>query len=296
MDDQGTLLIDEVQNIPLEVQKQLLLVLQNRRVRPLGSTREVEVDVKVLAASNSPLSRAVGEGRFRRDLFMRLSPATRVEIPPLRQRPGDLPMLARHFTGKALEEPENGELADLIARAASLPPRTTISLVIGRRDPAARHPDSLRLVIPSPVWDLLRVHSWPGNVRELEMVMRNLVTFTLVEAADAIRAGLTLDSPRLQVNPGLVGTLLAGYASVPPGAGEDREHPAGENEFLVRLEPGETLNAVSNSVERGYFVELFRRTGGDFAAMAEILLGDSDKARAVRLRFNQLGLKVRELK
>mgnify|MGYP005813554817 CR=1 FL=1 len=86
----GTLFLDEIQNAPLEVQKQLLLVLQDKRVRPIGGNHDRVVDVKVVAASNEPLARAVAEGRFRADLYMRLSPATRVIIPPLRQRTADL--------------------------------------------------------------------------------------------------------------------------------------------------------------------------------------------------------------
>ena len=95
--DKGTLFLDEVQNVPLDVQKQLLIVLQEGRVRPLGAPRDAAVDVKVVAASNAPLDRAVAEGRFRHDLYMRLSPATRVVIPPLRDRPEDLVFLAHRF-------------------------------------------------------------------------------------------------------------------------------------------------------------------------------------------------------
>jgi CheY-like chemotaxis protein len=79
----GTLFLDEVQNLSAETQRQLLLVLQDRRVRPLGASRDVPVDVKVIAASNQSLAGAVAAGRFRADLYMRLGPATRVVLPPL---------------------------------------------------------------------------------------------------------------------------------------------------------------------------------------------------------------------
>ncbi len=292
MADGGTLFMDEVQNIPLDVQKQLLLVLQDRRVRPLGSTRELEVDVKVIAASNRPLAQAVTEGRFRRDLYMRLSPATLVEIPPLRQRPEDLPLLARRLATQAGAEPGNAELKEQVAEAASLPAGCPLSLAIGK-EPATT--DALWLQLPQPAWEQLAAHAWPGNVRELAMVMHNLVTFTLVGAVDALREGYPIRSNRLQVDPGLVGTLLAGYAALPSEAGDGAE-PADDGSYRLFVRPAETLNAVSNEVERQYMTALFRQTGGDFAAMAEHLLGDSDKARAVRLRFNQLGLKVRELR
>ena len=129
----GTLFLDEVQNIPTDVQRQLLVVLQDRRVRPLGSTKELDVDVKVIAATNSRLADAVARGQFRPDLYMRLSPATQVVIPPLRERPGDLAFLARRFVATAMEEPENAELRDRIAPTLGLPPGVSAELVIGRK-------------------------------------------------------------------------------------------------------------------------------------------------------------------
>ena len=141
---------------------------------------------------------------------------------------------------------------------------------------------------------MLEGHPWPGNVRELQMIMHNIVTFTLVGVADAIREGLPLSSTRFQVDPGLVSSLLAGYV-LPETEEAVLAKGDGAPGIHVQLEGGKTLNAVSNSVERQYFRTLFEQTRGDFSAMAEMLLGDRDKARAVRLRFNQLGLKVREL-
>ncbi len=314
--DQGTLFLDEVQNIPLDVQKQLLLVLQDRRVRPLGSSREVDVDVKVVAASSMPLAQAVAEGRFRRDLYMRLSPATRVEIPPLRERPGDLPFLARRLTEWAGAQDETTPLRDLIAQAVGLAPGLPMALRIdadegsraaegrgkGKTDRVQRTVDGgeagVVIALPPAAWSLLVSHSWPGNVRELAMVLHNLVTFTLVEAADALRAGLPLKSARLQVDPGLVATLLTGYGTV-TGGKTAAPSPGNTDDALrveVRLEAGQTLNDVSNTAERQYFLALFHRFKGDFRRMAELLLGDPDRERAVRLRFNQLGLKVRELR
>jgi DNA-binding NtrC family response regulator len=284
---EGTLFIDEIQNIPAEVQKQLLLVLQDRRVRPLGASREVPVDVKIVAASNTPLAEAVAAGRFRPDLYMRLSPATRVVLPPLRERTADLPFLARRFVARAVEEPETAELRDQVAQAAGLPAGAPLNLVIGR---GRRGDGGLELALPDPAWKRLAQHPWPGNVRELATVLQNVVTFTLVAAVDAVRAGLALSSPRLQVDPGLVGELLAGAA---PLSGGPTAQPGA---IVVRVEPAETLNQVANAVERQYLIQMFQETQGEFGAMAERLLGDAARARAVRLRFNQLGLKVRDLR
>jgi two-component system nitrogen regulation response regulator GlnG len=288
----GTLFIDEIQNVPLDVQRQLLVVLQDGRLRPLGSTREVEVDVKVVAASNRPLDEAVAEGRFRPDLYMRLSPATRVRIPELRERPGDLVFLSRRFAELAVGDPDNAQLRDEVAAAVGLEPGVQVVLAIGRGGVDAGE-GALEVALPGPAWKVLESHSWPGNMRELMMVMHNIVTFTLVATVDAIRSGLPISSPRLQVDPGLVGQLLSGSAAL-TGAVE-RDRVARGDEVAVKVEPGQSLNAVANSVERQYFLALFKRHGGDFRKMAEALLGDPEKGRAVRLRFNQLGLKVREL-
>jgi DNA-binding NtrC family response regulator len=308
----GTLFIDEIQNVPLEVQKQLLVVLQERKVRPIGAAREIDVDVKVVAASNMPLGDAVAEGRFRQDLYMRLGPATRVVVPPLRERQGDLTFFARRFVAKAGEDADHQALKAAVARAAGLSSETPLVLAISRQD-AATHEHALQLVVPEPAWKRLAAHPWPGNMRELHSVMHHLVTFTLVAAVDAIQSGLPLKSPKLQVDVGLVGELLAGSrlladrpAPSPLGAaarapGPNIPHMAADvpdnaNAFMVNLKPCNTLNAVAVDVERQYFYALYRRFSGDFAKMAETLLGDQAKERAIRLRFNQMGLKVRELK
>ncbi len=288
--DTGTLFIDEVQNVPPEVQKQLLLVLQDRKVRPLGSSREIPVDVKVVAASNEPLAAAVRAGRFRPDLYMRLGPATRVELPPLCSRPSDLPFLARAFAAQAREDPDIAALLAPVAATAGVPGTPGLELLVGREEGS---PGAVHLALPEPAWRHLARHPWPGNLRELAMVLHNLVTFTLVAAVDAIEAGAPVRTPRLQIDPGLVGELLAGAAPLPEA---QQVAPSDPDLLSVRIRPGATLNAVSSEVERQYFVHLFRQTDGDFDQIAERLLGDASRGRAIRLRFNQLGLKVRELR
>ena len=125
------------------------------------------------------------------------------------------------------------------------------------------------------------------------MVIHNLVTFTLIGAVDALEAGAPLRSARLQIDAGLVGDLLAGAPSLPAAGEVDADDP---DRVAVHLTPQHSLNAVSVHVERQYFRELFAQTGGDLEAMADRLLGDPGRARAVRLRLNQLGLKIRELR
>ncbi len=292
----GTLFIDEIQNIPLDAQRQLLQVLQERRVRPLGAAREIQVDVKVVAASNMPLDAAVASGKFRPDLYMRLSPATRVRIVPLRERPADLEFLARRFVEQAARDADVEDLTGQVAEAIGLPLDVAVTLEVGPRDNRKRPPRHLELALPEPAWQMILEHKWPGNVRELQNVMQNIVVFTLVAAVDAVREGMPIRSTRLQVDPGLVGELLSGSAML---SGTGGEHGAGQqleqDEAVIRITPGQTLNAVANSVEKQYFLHLYKTTGGDFRTMARLLLADENKGRAIRLRFNQLGLKVREI-
>jgi DNA-binding NtrC family response regulator len=130
--DRGTLFLDEIGNISTKLQAQLLRVLQEGEVRPVGANEPVRVDVRVVAASNRDLATATTEGTFREDLYYRLNVVT-IRLPPLRERPEDIPLLAEHFIRKHAK-----------AQGASL-------------SPAAR--------------DLLVAHRWPGNVRELENVV-----------------------------------------------------------------------------------------------------------------------------
>jgi DNA-binding NtrC family response regulator len=135
----GTLLLDEVADLPLEVQGKFLRVLEERRVRRLGASAEVEVDLRVLCATHRDLRAEVREGRFREDLYFRIAVFT-IDVPSLSERLDDVPLLARHF-------------ADRLAADAGRPP-----------------PE-----IGAEVLQVLREHSWPGNVRELRNVVERAI-------------------------------------------------------------------------------------------------------------------------
>ncbi len=137
--DGGTLLLDEIAEMPTLLQAKLLRVLEERTVRRLGGSQEIAVDVRVLAATNRDPHGAVSEGLFREDLLYRLNVIT-IELPPLRQRKDDLPLLARHLV-------------------ASL---------------SARHGRPARSLGPTAL-EVLRAHHWPGNVRELRNVIERAV-------------------------------------------------------------------------------------------------------------------------
>jgi DNA-binding NtrC family response regulator len=136
----GTLFLDEVGELPLAMQTKLLRVLEERVIRPVGSEREVPVDVRIIAASNRGLALEVEAGRFRQDLFYRLD-VVNITLPPLRDRPEDVPVLARHFIERLA--PQLGV------------PALPVTPDIARR---------------------LMTYGWPGNAREL----RNLVERALI--------------------------------------------------------------------------------------------------------------------
>ena len=136
----GTLFLDEISSMPLLLQGKLLRVLQEREIRRVGGTRDIPVDVRVIAASNADLEQAVVKGTFRSDLYYRFAVIT-IDIPPLRKRTEDILPLALHFV------------------RTEMPP--------GERVPAIT-PEASRI---------LATYNWPGNVRELENAMRHALTF-----------------------------------------------------------------------------------------------------------------------
>ena len=128
----GTVFLDEVESMPMDLQIKLLRVLQERVVERLGSNEEIPVDVRIIAATKKDLRQASAEGAFREDLFYRLDILT-LDVPPLRERPDDVPLLFHHFVAQA---------------AARF-----------RREPREVAPEVLTRLLP---------YHWPGNVRELQ--------------------------------------------------------------------------------------------------------------------------------
>jgi formate hydrogenlyase transcriptional activator len=153
--NRGTIFLDEIGELALEVQPKLLRVLQEGQVERLGSPRTVDVDVRVIAATNRDLSEEVREGRFRRDLFYRLN-VFPITLPTLRQHREDIPLLVRHLVnrlGHTLNRPiEN---------------------------------------IPDEVMSALQSHDWPGNVRELENVLQRAIILARGNTLAAVDAGVS---------------------------------------------------------------------------------------------------------
>ena len=140
--DRGTLFLDEIGTMSMETQAKILRVLQDRKFMHLGGVNEIQVDVRIIAATNVNLQQAVKEGKFREDLFYRLNVIT-IDLPPLRQRKNDVPLLAEYFIQKFAKEND--------------------------RPPLRVTPEALR-----PLMD----YEWPGNVRELENVIERAVVLS----------------------------------------------------------------------------------------------------------------------
>jgi two-component system response regulator HydG len=137
--DGGTLFLDEVGDMPLDTQAKLLRVLESREVQPVGGNATRRVDIRLVAATNRDLRELVKEDKFREDLLFRLQVVT-VDLPPLRERSGDVPMLMDHFIGAL----------------------------------AAEHGRSVRGITPEARALFVR-YDWPGNVRELRNAIENMV-------------------------------------------------------------------------------------------------------------------------
>ena len=146
--DGGTIFLDEIGDISAKLQADLLRVLQERRFYRVGGTQEVEVDVRVIAATNKNLAEEVQQGRFREDLYYRLN-VIEIQLPPLRERREDIPLLAEHFVQR-------------------------ISSELGK-DVAGISADALKVLI---------AYDWPGNVRELENCIERAVALGDRETID----------------------------------------------------------------------------------------------------------------
>jgi len=165
----GTLFFDEISNIGLEVQAKLLRAVEERKISKVGSHRVITVDVRIIAATNKDLTKAIKDGSFREDLFYRLN-VVLIQMPPLRERKNDIPLLAQHFLEKY-----NVRL---------------------RKNLQGIAPEALELLVR---------HDWPGNVRELENTVERLVVLssgTSIEMGDLTFAGTIL-------SPGAEGSSLS---------------------------------------------------------------------------------------
>jgi DNA-binding NtrC family response regulator len=168
--ERGTLFIDEIGELQPGLQAKLLRALENRKIMPVGSTREIDVDVRLVAATNRDLQEQVRRKQFREDLYYRLK-VVEIRLPPLRERPDDIPLLIRHLINQIAEE--NGR--------------------------------PVREVTPEAL-EALRAYDWPGNVRELRNVLESIIVLSVkekIELADLPEQISKVQSARAVIQPGM---------------------------------------------------------------------------------------------
>lgn len=145
----GTLLLDEINSMPLDLQAKFLRVLQESKFRPIGSTKEIKVDIRVISITSKDPIKLVKEGKLREDLFFRLS-VVNIYLPPLRNRQGDIEILKNHFI-KTFEEKFNKKIAG----------------------------------IDDEVEEFFKTYTWPGNIRELEHILEGV--FNIIQENETIK-------------------------------------------------------------------------------------------------------------
>ncbi|MFV8753888.1 sigma-54-dependent transcriptional regulator [Nannocystaceae bacterium ST9] len=304
----GTLFLDEIGNLSLELQKSLLLVLQEGRYHRVGSVEEQIADVKLVVATNENLAAMVRQGRFREDLFMRLNPATAVTLPSLRQRRDDFQHLLEFFLDRVSHAGYNRDLLVQYAEQRGLwvpGEGERLRVTVGSKLPSKLEPRRIHLLLHPSSYKQLQEFDWPGNFRQFEMVLANLVTFTLVELVDRVASiepeidAIDARPDVIVIQPRTIREMLRPFDEAGFEVAAEPDADAGDDDPLamrIRVVPSDSLNAVSCEVERQYLEQLYHRLGGDLSRMAEVLLEDGGAGRKVQLRMNQLGIKLRELK
>jgi DNA-binding NtrC family response regulator len=265
----GTLLLDEVGEIPAPMQVKLLRVLQESEFERVGGIKTISVDVRLITATNADLARATEQGTFREDLYYRLN-VVPIRIPPLRERQEDIPLLVRHFMRRFNEK---------LGKSTE-----------GLSDEAMA---------------LLRRHPWPGNIRELENLLERTVLFTdhaVIQVSD-------LPPDLIRVSPSAAPPLGANGAAAEPGAEIGVEGvavtgpvaaPSVDDRGLPQSagdEPGsqplagslkEAVKAETVRVEREMIVRALDETGGNVTRAAKLL---QISRKSLQIKMKELGLR-----
>jgi len=221
----GTLFLDEIGELPLDVQPKLLRALEQRAFRRVGGSKEIRVDIRVIAASRRNLRMEVERGKFREDLFFRLA-VVPVELPPLRERREDIPLLAEKLL-----------------------------VQLGERDPASPR------VLSAEAVDVLRAHDWPGNVRELRNVLERAAYLARATGDREIRlAGMPLSLGAAPASPGAAFDPKKSYRET-RAAWEAEFETAYVRWLLGRHEQNISAAARAADMDRKYLHRLARKHG-----------------------------------
>ena len=237
--DGGTLFLDELGELPIDLQPKLLRVLEQREVRRVGSTKAQKVDVRIIAATNRNLEDEVRAGRFRQDLFYRLS-VVRLHLPALRDRNDDIPLLVQHFL-------DHGHY--------------------NKKDPAGKQ---RARGVAREALAALQAYPWPGNVRELVNVIERAVSFCdgevlhLSDLPDYVRTAKA--APPKEAAPSRRAPTFPG-ASVPMSSAAPTPTPPEE-----LMAEGVTFKDAKErwvaAFERDYILQLLRRNNGNISHAA----------------------------
>jgi DNA-binding NtrC family response regulator len=261
--ESGTLFLDEIGDLSLEVQPKLMRFLQEGEIQPLGEPRPIKVDVRVIAATNSDLERAVEQGRFREDLFHRLN-IIRIHVPPLRDRPDEVVILAAHF----LEH-------------------------------FSQRSRKQNVVLTQESLDALSYYSWPGNVRQL----RNEIERVVAYASEGSRIYASDLSPDVAnaARRNVRGNTALSHGGVSRSFEERSQRSAHmqEDRSAVRVSaavPRETAHRDAGrtkmkdavaQLERQLILEALARNGGNLTRTADDV---GLSRRGLRLKIAQLGI------
>ncbi|HEV8482255.1 MAG TPA: sigma 54-interacting transcriptional regulator [Blastocatellia bacterium] len=249
--DGGTLFLDEIGDLSLEVQPKLMRFLQESEIQTIGETKPLRVDVRVLAATNTDLERAVDEGRFREDLFHRLN-IIRIHVPPLRDRREEVPILAAHF------------LEHFSSRS-------------GKQG----------LELSREAMDALTNNDWPGNVRQLRNEIERVVAYASEKARISPEdLSPEVANPRKALGNGRTGGM-SGRQALPMRGHEDSVSNGGQVQRAGGAPVRVKLKEATSALERVLIEEALVRNRNNLSRTA-LDLGLS--RRGLRLKLGQLGI------
>ena len=249
--DGGTLFLDEIGDLSLEVQPKLMRFLQESEIQPLGETKPIRVDVRVIAATNSDLETAVAEGRFREDLFHRLN-IIRIHVPPLRERREEIPVLVNHFLDHFASRSGKGGIR-----------------------------------LSEDAIDALKGYNWPGNVRQLRNEIERVVTYgsagIQIEAEELSPEVLRSRELAPSFKPPQYASVREPYMrpEARNGSGPERNDRNGNGGQLMKLKD------ATAALERQLITEAMFRNRNNLSRTANEL---GLSRRGLRLKLSQLNI------
>jgi DNA-binding NtrC family response regulator len=257
--DGGTLFLDEIGEIPVEMQVKLLRAIQESEFERVGGLKTIKVDVRLVTATNRDLEQETQRGNFREDLYYRLN-VVPLQIPPLRKRTGDIPLLVTHIIKKFNERL-----------------RKSIS---GVSDDALA---------------ALEAHTWPGNIRELENVLERTILFSKsdrIERTDLQLAGAQdTGHAAAHAPPAAITTGSMPAIAVPAGDDDDDEPGGGEHLGSPSGSLKDIVRAETSRVERELILKALDETGGNVTQAARLL---KISRKSLQMKMKELGLRDKE--